>query len=451
MTRKFKLVQTEARLLAALAAPIFMAQLAHQTLAFVDTLMAGRVSAEDLAGVAVGGSLWIPTFLFIHGVLLSLTPMVAQLAGAGRTDETGPLVRRGLLVAIPLALIGILLLRHAGWVFTRMEVAPQVASIAIGYLKGISWGVPGLALFLLLRNLSEGLGQTRPSMVIGLAGIPVNAASNYLLIYGKMGLPALGGAGCGWASALTLWFMAGCMVLTIWRFRRYRSTRFFDPARRHGGEGALHILRLGLPIGFSLLVEASAFALIALFLSPLGGHVVAAHQITLNYSSLIFILPLSIAIAITIRVGHAVGKKRYDRARLVSATGLLVNIFIAVATVALTLILARQIAGIYTHDAEVIAIATGLLYLNAFFQLPDAFQVGTAAALRGYKDTRIPLGLIVIAYWVIGLPLGYTLAMTGFWGPPLGARGFWISLIVGLCVAAVLLGGRLYRVSRREA
>jgi len=240
------------------------------------------------------------------------------------------------------------------------------------------------------------------------------------------------------------------MLLTVWRIRRYRKTHFFDFAKGHGSEGAGHIIRLGLPIGFSLLVEASAFALIALFLSPLGGRVVAAHQITLNYSSLIFILPLSIAIAITIRVGHAVGRKRYDRARLVSNAGLLLNLFIALATVAVTLTCARQIAGIYTRDGEVIFIALGLLNLNALYQLPDAFQVGAAAALRGYKDTRIPLGLIVIAYWVIGLPLGYSLAMTDFWGRPMGAKGFWISLIAGLSAAAVLLGGRLFLVGRRH-
>jgi MATE family multidrug resistance protein len=448
--KQFRLLQTEAGLLVTLAAPILAAQLAQQTLAFVDTTMAGRVSATDLAGVAVGGSLWIPTYLFIHGVLLALTPMVAQLAGAGRADETGPLVRRGLLVALPLALFAIFLLRHAGFVFTRMEVDPQVAAISIAYLRAISWGLPALALFLLLRNLSEGLGLTRPSMLIGLASIPVNAVSNYLFIYGKLGLPALGGVGCGWASALTLWFMCGCMLLTIWRIRRYQATHFFDLAKRHGREGILPILRLGLPIGFSLLVESSAFALIALFLSPLGGRVVAAHQITLNYSSLIFILPLSIALAVTIRVGHAVGKKRYDRARLASRTGLLINVSVALLTVALTLAFARQIAGIYTHDAGVIATAVGLLYLNAFYQLPDAFQVCAAAALRGYKDTRIPMVLILITYWAIGLPLGYSLALTGFWGAPMGAKGFWISLIVGLSVAAVLLGTRLLRVGRRK-
>lgn len=443
------LIKIEARQLLTLAAPILTAQLAQQALSFVDTVMAGRVSATDLAGVAVGGSIWGPLFLFLYGVLLAVTPMVAQLHGAGRTSETGPLTRRGILVALPLAMIAMLILRNAGLIFVRMQVDPAVAAIASEYLKAISWGVPAVALFFLLRNLSEGLGLAKPSMLIGLASIPVNVAGNYVFIHGKLGLPAMGGVGCGWASTLSLWFMAGCMLLTIWRMRRYGMTHFFRLATRRGSEGATQLLRLGLPIGFSLLVEASIFALIALFLSPLGALVVASHQITLNYSSLIFMIPLSISSAITIRVGHAIGRGRPDRARLVSRTGLQLNSGIAIITAAVTLLFAETIASIYTRDPAVIAVSVGLLYLNALYQVSDAFQVGAAAALRGYKDARVPMLMIVIAYWVIGLPLGYSLALTDLWGAPLGARGFWISLIVGLSVAALLLGLRLRKVMWR--
>lgn len=448
--KQFKLLQTEVRLLLPLAAPILTAQLAQQSLAFTDTVMAGRVSATDLAGVAVGGSIWIPLFLLLYGVLLAITPMVAQLHGAGRIAETGPLARRGIMASFPLLLIIILLIRNAGFIFSHMGVDPQVAAISTDYLKAISWGVPAVAVFYLLRNLSEGLGLVRPSMLIGLASIPVNVASNYVLIYGKLGFPALGGVGCGWASALSLWFMCGCMLLTIWRIRRYSMTHFYDLTRKCSVDGASQFIRLGLPIGFSLLVESSIFTLIALFLSPLGARTVASHQITLNYSSIIFMIPLSIASAITIRVGHAIGKRRFDRARLVTKGGLLLNISIALVTATLTMVFASHIAGIYTRDPEVISIAVGLLYLNALYQFSDAFQVGAAAALRGYKDTRVPLLIVIIAYWVIGLPLGYSLALTEFWGAPLGAKGFWISLIIGLSVAAILLGLRLRKVGQRE-
>lgn len=447
--RQFKLLKTEGRHLVALAAPILTAQLSQQALAFADTVMAGRVSATDLAGVAIGGSLWWPVFLFLYGVLLAITPLVAHLHGASKTSETGPLARRGMVVALPLVLIAILLLRNAGFVFAWMEVAPQVAAISAAYLKAISWGLPAVAVFFLLRNLSEGLGLVRPSMLIGLASIPINVAANYIFIYGKLGMPALGGVGCGWASALTLWFMCGCMLLTIWRIKSYKITHFFDFAKGQGTEGATQVLRLGLPIGFSLLVEASIFTLIALFLAPLGALTVASHQITLNYSAMIFMIPLSIASAITIRVGHAIGNQRLDRARLISKTGLIINSSMALVTAGLTLFFAENIAAIYTRDPQLIAIAVGLLYLNALYQVSDAFQVGASAALRGYKDTRVPLLLIIFAYWVISLPLGYSLALTDFWGTPLGAKGFWISLIVGLSIAAVLLGIRLRKVGRR--
>jgi len=417
-------------------------------LAFVDTVMAGRVSAVDLAGVAVGGSLWIPIFLFLYGILLAITPMVAQLQGAGKTYETGPLVRRGIIVAVPLVLIATLLLRNSELVFTWMDIEPRIATIAVDYLKAISWGLPAAVIFFLLRNLSEGLGLVRPSMIIGLASIPVNVVGNYIFIYGKLGLPAMGGVGCGWASASSLWFMCGCMLLTIWQVKKYNPTHFFDFARQRGSEGAIQILRLGLPIGLSLLVESSIFAMIALFLAPLGALAVSSHQITLNYSGLIFMIPLSISYAITIRVGHAIGRRRPDRARLTSKAGLLINTFVALITATLTLVFAENIVRIYTRDSQLIASTIGLLCLNALYQLSDALQVGFAAALRGYKDTRVPLLMVIIAYWVIGMPLGYSLALTDFWGAPMGAKGFWISLIIGLSVAALLLGSRLHKVGR---
>jgi len=445
-----RLRQAEGRALLTLAAPIFTALFAQQSLAFVDTVMAGRVSAVDLAGVAVGGSLWIPLLLFLYGVLLAVTPLVAQLYGAGRTAECGPLARRALWVALPLVLVSFLLLRQAEGLFAVMGVEPAIASIAVAYLKAMTWGLPALGIFFVLRNLSEGLGLARPSMLIGLASLPVNILANYIFIYGKFGSPALGGVGCGWGTTVTLWFMCGCMFLTIRRVGVYTPTHFFDLKQQRGTEGATQILRLGLPIGASLLVESSIFALIALFLAPLGAVAVAAHQITLNYSSLIFMIPLSLSSAMTIRVGHAVGRRRFDRARLVSHTGLTLTSLIALITAAATLIFSRQIAGLYTHDPQLIVTVVGLLTLNALYQLPDALQVGAAASLRGYKDTRVPLLLVIVAYWVISLPLGYTLALTDFWGAPMGARGFWISLIIGLSVAALLLVSRLRRVEKRR-
>lgn len=446
-----RLFQTEGRALLKLAIPILTAHLSQQALSFIDTVMAGRVSATDLAGVAVGSSLWIPILLFVYGVLLAVTPMVAQLHGSGQAGETGPLTRRGMLVALPLVLISIFMLWNAETVFTMMAVDPRIAIIAVGYLKAISLGLPAAAIFFLLRNLSEGLGLTRPSMLIGLASLPVNATLNYVLIYGKLGMPALGGVGCGWATAITLWFMCGCMLLFIHKGSGYKATHFFDLAKQRGQEGATQIIRLGLPIGCALLVESSIFALIALFLAPLGAYTVASHQITLSYSSLIFMIPLSISSAITIRVGHAIGQGRPDLARLVSRTGLLTNCLIAITTAAATLIFAKSIACIYTKDILVIATSISLLQLSALYQLSDAFQVASAAALRGYKDTRMPLLLVVISYWVIALPIGYSLALTHFWGDPMGATGFWISLIIGLSIAAFLLGIRLHRVEQRMA
>lgn len=442
-------IKKEAAAQIKLAGPILTAHLAQQALAFTDTVMAGRVSATDLAGVAVGGSLWIPVSLFLYGVLLAVTPMVAQLHGAGRTEEIGPLARRAMRVALPLVVIALWLLRHAGGVFAVMDVVPQVASIAERYLRAIAWGLPPAVVFFVLRNFSEGMGVTRPSMLIGLASLPVNVVANYVFIYGKLGVPAFGGVGCGYASAITLWFMCGCMLVTVLRGRVYAGTQCFN-LRCHGGnEGALQVLRLGFPIGCSLLIESSVFALIALFIAPLGARVVAAHQITLNYSATVFMIPLSISSAITIRIGHAIGAKNPAGARLTAKTGLAMNTVVAALTAAFTVLFAGGIASLYTGDEKVIFTAVGLLYLNALYQISDAYQVGAVAALRGYKDTRVPLLLILATFWGVGLPLGYGLGLTHVFGEPMGVRGFWISLVVGLSMVAVLLGYRLRTVQKR--
>ncbi|HEX9874689.1 MAG TPA: MATE family efflux transporter [Deferrimonas sp.] len=433
-----------------LAGPLIAAQVAQSAMGFVDTVMAGRVSSVDLAAVALGSSIWFPAFLFLLGILMAVTPTVAQLHGAGRQEEIGGHVRQALFLGVLISLAIAVALRHSEPVLTLMEVDPRAVPLTLAYLRGVSWGMPAVAGFFVLRHFSEGLSCSKPSMVIGLIGLGFNIVANYLLIYGKLGLPALGGAGCGWATALTMWVMGLGMVVAVRRGAVYRPARLFAgwPRPDLGEWGK--ILRLGLPIGCSLFVEASIFAVIALLIGSLGADIVAAHQIALSFASLIFMVPMSIATAISVRVGWALGRGDLLLARRAGGIGIALTVAFALFSATSTYLLRGPIAALYTPHAGVAAMAASLLVLGALFQVSDAIQVSASGALRGYKDTRTPMLLLIFAYWVIGLPLGATLGLTSALGPPMGARGFWIGLIAGLSVAALLLTLRLVRVVRKH-
>ena len=442
----------ELRALITLSGPIIAAQVTQSAMGFVDTVMSGRVSSVDLAAVAIGASIWHPVFLFMLGVLMAVTPSVAHLHGARRPSEIGHHVRQALLLGLALSLALMVPIRHAGPLLAWLDVDPAAIPLTLGYLEGFSWGLPAIAGFFALRHFSEGLGCTRPSMIVGAIGLCCNIAANTVLIYGKLGFPALGGAGCGWATAFTLWVMFLAMAVIVWRGPVYRESRLFAAWPRPDRRELAQILRLGLPIGCALFIETSIFAIIALLLGSLGADIVAAHQICLSFATLIFMVPMSLSSAISVRVGHALGAGRTRAARRAAYTGIALAAGIALVTSSLSYLFARPVASLYTANPQVAALAVELLLLGALFQLSDAIQVSTAGALRGYKDTRTPMLLLVFAYWGIGMPVGYTLGFTDLWGHPVGApHGFWIGLIAGLSAAAVLLSLRLKRVSGRCA
>lgn len=432
-----------------LALPVLGGQLAQTGNGFVDIVMAGRVGATDLASVAVGASIWIPIYLLMTGVLMGATAILARHFGRAKYHRLAPLTQQALWLALALGLIGMLIIRNMHPVLELMDIEASMRPIVEGYLYGLSWGIPGAAAFLAMRSYTEAFGHTKPVFWISLFGLLINIPINYALIYGKFGLPALGGAGCGWATAVVMWVMAIAM-----RFYTRRSTVYhkaplhflpftFEP------QSLLYMLKVGLPTGLTIFFEVSLFSVIALLLGPFGAVVVAGHQVALNFTGLLFMLPLSLAIAVTIRVGHARG--RLDKAAVNFTVGTAFRLTLVTSTtMALCILLFRkQVPYIYSNDMSVHAVTTGLLFFAALYQIPDALQVTANGALRGFEDTTIPMILTLFAYWGVGLPVGFVLARTDLVVPMMGAPGFWIGLIAGLSTAALLLGLRLrYRLSQ---
>ena len=442
-------VRKELRVLLALATPIIIAQLAHTAMGFVDTLMAGRVSPNDLAAVALGNSIWVPVFLLMTGILLATTAKVAQRFGAGTEAEIGPLVRQALWLALAVGGGAAALLWNAEFILRTMNIDPELITPSMGYLRAVACGFPAVAVYHVLRCFSDGLGHTRPSMVLGILGLLLNIPANYIFIYGKLGLPAMGGVGCGWATALVMIFMLVGMLVWVQWAPYYKSSALF--ARFDWPQWAVikRLMQVGVPIGVAVFAESSIFAVIALLIGGLGATVVAGHQIALNFSSMIFMIPYSLGMAATVRVGQALGAGQPREARFAAGVSMGAALAYACLSASLMLLLREQIAQIYTPDRAVIAIASSLIVYSALFQFSDAIQVTAAGALRGYQDTRITMLLTLFAYWGIGLPVGYALGLSDWLGEPSGPAGLWQGLVVGLTCAALMLAVRLARSARK--
>lgn len=443
-------VRTEVRALLALAFPIIISQVATTAMGFVDAVMAGRVGPRDLAAVALGNSIWVPVFLLMSGILLATTPKVAQRFGANAHPEIGPIVRQALWLALFTGLCASGLLIGAEPLLRLMKVDPDLIGPSMGYLHGIASGMPAVGVYCVLRCFSDGLGKTRPSMILGLSALALNIPLNYVFIYGHFGVPAMGGVGCGWATAIVMWFMALGMVVWIFRGAIYQSSRVYSHFEWPKWAIIKRLLNVGVPIGVAVFAESSIFAVIALLIGSLGATVVAGHQIALNFSSLVFMVPYSLGMAITVRVGQALGRQQPREARFVAGVGMGTALIWACISASLIYLLRGPIATVYTADPSVIEVATMLLMFAALYQFSDVIQVTAAGALRGYQDTRVTMILTLFAYWGVGLPVGYALGLTDWLGKASGPSGLWQGLIVGLTCAALMLAVRLIRSAKKH-
>jgi len=435
---------TEWRTLAILGGPILIAQVAQMANGVIDTIMAGHASAEDLAAVGIGSSLWMPLFLFFMGMLGALQPIISGYNGARQVEKIMPATWQGLYLAAAGSVIMILLLTHVHPVLALLNLEANTARITQGYLDAFAWGIPALLLLTALRGLTDGVGHTRVIMVFSVLSTLINLPMNYIFIYGKLGLPAMGGVGCGWATSISNGVAAAALLVYLNRSRVYRQFHLISDWVKPDLAGIRYILGIGVPIGFTIFVEASLFSVIALFLAPLGPVVVAGHQIALNVVSLLFMLPLSIGMALTLRVSFLMGARAPATSRLISRSSLILAAATALVFAILLFVFSREIAALYTSDTEVQAVTVRLLMFAALFQIADVIQVTCISALRGYKDTRIPMFIMLFSFWGVGMPLGYVLTFTDWLVPAMGAAGFWVGLTGGLASASILLGWRLF-------
>ncbi|NCT66973.1 MAG: MATE family efflux transporter [Rhodanobacteraceae bacterium] len=443
--RRARLVR-EARATLRLALPLIAGQLSTIGMNVIDALLAGHLDAHTLGAVAIGTSVWSLVIVIAIGVMLALPPSVAQLHGAGRADAIGPLFRQGVWLALGLGLLLLLAMRYGGAALAGMiGLDPPLVPDVIAFVHAIAWGAPALTLFFALRGLGEGLGLTRPTMYFSALGLFLLGPLGYVLMYGKLGLPRMGAHGSGIATALVLWLQMLAFALYVLRSRHYRHLHLLARFERPNRRALADLLHIGLPMGVTMFMEASLFVAVALAIGTLGTDVVASHQIALNVASVAFMVPLGLAMAVTVRVGHAVGRGDAQGVRDAGWVGIALTLATQCVSAGAMLLLPQRIAALYTTDAAVIALAAQLLVLAGLFQFSDGIQVAANGALRGLKDTRLPMVITMFAYWGVGMPVGALLAFP----QGLGARGMWIGLIAGLSVAALLLPWRFWKLSRR--
>lgn len=426
--------------------PILITQLALYLLTFFDVLMTGKFSIDHLAGVSIGSSLWVPVYTGLTGILLGITPIVAQLVGAKKKEEVRIFVQQGFYIALLLAIIifvAVLLLIDP--VLQRISLEDSVREVAKKYLYMMSIGLVPLFLYSVIRSFIDALGKTRVSMVITLLSAPINIALNYVFIYGKLGMPALGGVGAGLATALTYWLIFLISIVIVYRNKPFAELHIFNGWSAPSLQKIGSITKIGFPIGISIFAETTIFSAVTLFMSAYSTEVISAHQIAMNFTSLLYMIPLSIAMGATILVGHEVGANRFKDAKTYSWLSVVTAVLFSFISASILLLFKEQIASIYTNDQAVITLTIQFFFFAALFQLSDAIQAPVQGALRGYKDVTITFIMSIVSYWVIGLPTGYILAnYTSF-----ERFGYWIGLIVGLTLGAITLCSRLIYLQKR--
>ena len=430
-----------------MAIPVVVGMVASFSMNFVDTVMAGRLPDKEiaLAGIATGSAVWSAVLMFVLGLLMALQPVVAQLDGAGNRPEAGAAARQGMWIALAIGIPFMFYMRSGGHLLQWMSVGPEIVPTAVEYMDALSWGAPAICLMLMLRFFSEGSGNTRPTMYMGLLGVLLNVPLNYILMFGKLGMPQLGAQGCGIATSIVYWAQLLMMFFYVRWQPHFREFDLFGRWDWPQWAALQKLVRIGLPIGTGIFVEGSLFIGAALLIARLGALPASAHLIAINYSALMFMVPLGLASAVTTRVGNALGRGEPEAARYAGLIGLLLVLFTQTLSAATMLIVPEFIVRIYTSDAEITKIAVVLLFYSAIFQYSDGIQICAAGALRGLKDTLTPMFINIFSYLLIGLSVGYYLTFSKAMGP----AGMWIGMIAGLSFGAVLLFGRFMIKSRQ--
>ncbi len=440
----------ELRRLFVLMLPLYVANLMHMGMGVIDTIVAGKVGSADLAGVALGCSVTAPIMVACGVILSILGPMISRLRGAGQEGKVGLLLNNARHLAYWLMAVEFAALFAGSFIFDRVTDDAEVARVARLYVYAVMTCVPASVLLRAVQGNFEGYGQTRPAMFCSFGALLLNLPLNYALAFGWGPIPALGGVGCGVATSIIHYMMlAGLFGLMYFTSQHGLHARQMLASRAVEWGLVRRILRLGFPLGLASLCELSFFCVVTLIVAPLGKVAVGAQQVAINVSGVVFMLPLSLGIAASIRAGFHLGAHNREAFFALVRTALAFAVVQVILSVAVVIGLREPIVSLYTEDAGILALAPTLLFLCALYQLPDAMQALLSGLLRGCHDTDLITWVNLGSYWLVGFPLCYLLVRTDVIVPAMGPAGAWVSFIIALAVAALCFAWRFRHTARK--
>jgi len=401
----------------------------------VDSLMVGKLGAAPLAAASLGNGLAFILLIIGIGVSLAVTPLVAIAVGAGKFEDCGVYFRQSILVNSILSIVIALAVYFAADLIQYFNQPVEVQIQAKSYMKIIGFSAVPLMFFQTYKQFIEGLSVMRPAMIITLIANLVNAFANWVLIFGNLGFPALELNGAGWATFGSRLFMALALMGFVMNNKFFKQYDVSFHFKNINWPVIKKILSLGLPSGFQYFFEVGAFSFAVVMVGWLGTKQLAAHQIAINLASISFMAVLGISVAGSIRVGNAVGMKDIAETRRAGFTASLLGASIMLVAGVIFILFRNFLPTLYVNDEIVISYASSLLIIAALFQLSDGTQAVGIGILRGLTDVKIPTAITFIAYWIVGLPVGYLLGFTF----ELGVQGVWIGLLLGLTTSAILL------------
>lgn len=419
--------------------PILIYQLANYSASFVDTTMTGQYNTIDLAGVTMATSLWNPFFTFLTGIVSALVPIIGHHLGRGKQKKVASDFYQFLYLSLGLSIfLFVLVFFVAPLILNNMGLEAAVTDIAIRYLWLLAIGIIPLLVFSVIRSLLDALGLTKLSMYLMLLLLPLNSIFNYLLIYGALGFPELGGAGAGLGTSLAYWALLLISILVLLKQEKLKEFHLENrlPLDKNQIKEAI---RLGLPIGGTVFAEVAVFSVVGLLMAKFSSLIIASHQSAMNFSTLMYAFPMSISSAMAIVISYEVGAKRLEDAKKFIKIGRLSAMVFAMLTLSFLYIFRENVARLYGYDSDFIHLTASFMTYSLFFQLADTFAAPLQGILRGYKDTVIPFYLGLIGYWGVAIPLGLLLDYTTSLGP----YSYWIGLIISLVVSGLLYQWRL--------
>ncbi len=431
---------SDVRKIVALAWPVLIGQLAIIAFSVIDTAMVGRYSATDLAALGLGSSIYISVYIGLTGILTALQPIAGQLFGARREAEIGEEVRQALWLAAVLSVIGFVCLYFPQPLLSIADTPPALHDRTLAYLRILSLGLPASLAFRVYGSLANAVGKPRLVMFLQVGALMLKVPLNLWFIFGGFGVPALGGPGCAIASTMINWLIAIVGITVLVRVEFFGPFGIFSRFCWPVWHRQKALLKLGIPMGLSYLIEVTSYTFMALFISHFGTTTLAGHQIAGNIGAVLYMTPLSIGVASATLVSQALGAERFDAARSLARHGIALSCGIACVYGAALFALRPHLLAAYTPDSQVIAAAMPLLAIVVFYHFFDALQITTAFVLRAYKVAVVPTVIYAVALWGIGLGGGYLLGFdVGGFAPAWlqGARGFWVANSLSLGVAGV--------------